>query len=87
MSHGDLHPVNCLKVSCHHFQSTAASGDRWPWQAQRMITAGIDLAAQPAKTGAVLVDWASDVPTVLRASTRVTDEQILALCAEVAGAR
>jgi len=33
------------------------------------------------------VDWASDVPTVLRASTRVTDEQILALCAEVAGAR
>ncbi len=25
-----------------------------------MLTAGIDLAAQPAKTGAVLVDWSSN---------------------------
>ncbi len=49
-----------------------------------MLTAGIDLAAQPAKTGAVLVDWSSEPPTVVRAWRKVTDEQILALCEEVA---
>ncbi len=48
-----------------------------------MLTAGIDLAAQPAKTGAVLVDWSSEPPTVVRAWRKVTDEQILALCEEV----
>ncbi len=48
-----------------------------------MLTAGIDLAAQPAKTGAVLVDWSSKPPTVVRAWRKVTDEQILALCEEV----
>jgi len=48
-----------------------------------VLTAGIDLAAQPAKTGAVLVDWSSEPPTVVRAWRKVTDEQILALCEEV----
>ena len=48
-----------------------------------MLTAGIDLAAKPAKTGAVLVDWSSEPPTVVRAWRKVTDEQILALCEEV----
>ncbi len=48
-----------------------------------MLTAGIDLAAQPAKTGAVLVDWSSEPPTVVRAWRKVTDEQILALYEEV----
>lgn len=52
-----------------------------------MLTAGIDLAAQPAKTGAVLVDWSSEPPTVVRAWRKVTDEQILALCEEVARQR
>ncbi len=50
-----------------------------------MLTAGIDLAAQPAKTGAVLVDWSSEPPTVVRAWRKATDEQILTLCQEVAG--
>jgi len=48
-----------------------------------VLTAGIDLAAQPAKTGAVLVDWSSEPPTVVRAWRKVTDEQIFALCEEV----
>ena len=52
-----------------------------------MLTAGIDLAAQPAKTGAVLVDWLSEPPTVVRAWRKVADEQILALCEEVARQR
>jgi len=52
-----------------------------------VLTAGIDLAAQPAKTGAVLVDWLSEPPTVVRAWRKVADEQILALCEEVARQR
>jgi len=48
-----------------------------------VLTAGIDLAAQPAKTGAVLVDWSSEPPTVVLARSKFTDEQILALCENV----
>jgi len=50
-----------------------------------VLTAGIDLAAQPAKTGAVLVDWSSEPPTVVQARREITDKQILVLCKEVAG--
>ncbi len=49
-----------------------------------MLTAGIDLAAQPAKTGAVLVDWSTEPPTVVQASKNVADEEILTLLREVA---
>lgn len=52
-----------------------------------MLTAGIDLAAQPANTAAVVVDWSTEPPTVERATRKVTDEQILALCSEVSGQR
>jgi len=50
-----------------------------------VLTAGIDLAAQPAKTGVVLVDWSSERPTVVQARREITDKQILALCQEAAG--
>ncbi|MCA1703263.1 MAG: hypothetical protein LC808_08305 [Actinobacteria bacterium] len=36
------------------------------WQARHVWTAGIDLAAQPAKTGAVVVNWATEPPTVVQ---------------------
>jgi predicted nuclease with RNAse H fold len=49
-----------------------------------MLTAGVDLAAQPNKTGAVVVDWSAEPPAVVHAATKVTDEQVLALCREVA---
>ncbi len=39
-------------------------------QAHCVPTAGIDLAAQPAKTGAVLVDWSSEPHTVGRPRRR-----------------
>jgi hypothetical protein len=48
-----------------------------------MLTAGVDLAAQPNKTGAVVVDWSAEPPAVVHAATKVTDEQVLALCREV----
>ncbi len=49
-----------------------------------MLTAGVDLASQPAKTGAVIVDWSTERPSVVHAATKVTDERVLALCREVA---
>lgn len=49
-----------------------------------MLTAGIDLAAQPSRTGAVVVDWAAHPPAIVDATVKVTDEQILALCSKVA---
>lgn len=49
-----------------------------------MITAGIDLAAQPERTGAVVVDWSTAPPTVTDAFRKVTDKQILALYSDVA---
>lgn len=58
-----------------------------PWQARRVITAGVDLAAQPAKTGAVVIDWSAAPPKVTRAFRMVTDEQILGLHGDVVAAR
>lgn len=52
-----------------------------------MLTAGVDLASQPAKTGAVIVDWSTERPSVVHAATKVTDERVLALCREVADAQ
>jgi hypothetical protein len=52
-------------------------------QSGQVLTAGVDLAAQPAKTGLVVVDWSTERPSVLRADVHVIDEQILALCTEV----
>jgi predicted nuclease with RNAse H fold len=48
-----------------------------------MLTAGIDLAAQPAKTGAVLVEWATQPPSVIDARIRVDDAHIVDVCRRV----
>jgi predicted nuclease with RNAse H fold len=49
-----------------------------------MLTAGVDLAAQPAKTGLVVIDWESAPPVVTHAARSVTDGEILRMCGEVA---
>jgi len=49
-----------------------------------VLTAGVDLAAQPSRTGAVVVDWSAQPPAVVDATVAVTDEQIFALCSHVA---
>ncbi|WP_182113846.1 MULTISPECIES: DUF429 domain-containing protein [unclassified Actinotalea] len=51
-----------------------------------MLTAGIDLAAQPAKTGAVVVDWSGRAPVVVQAVRGADDADVLAVCAVVAEA-
>jgi predicted nuclease with RNAse H fold len=45
-----------------------------------MLTAGVDLAAQPIKTGAVVVDWSTDPPSIVQARKKITNDEILALC-------
>lgn len=49
----------------------------------RMLTAGIDLASQPAKTGAVVIDWSGPAPTVVQAMRGVDDGEVAAVCAAV----
>lgn len=51
-----------------------------------MLTAGIDLASQPAKTGAVVIDWSGPVPVVVRAMRGIDDADVAALCAAIARA-
>lgn len=47
-----------------------------------MITLGVDLAAQPRKTGACLVSWTSGGAEVTLVEVGVNDERLLALAAD-----
>jgi predicted nuclease with RNAse H fold len=49
----------------------------------RMLTAGIDLASQPAKTGAVVIDWSEPAPILVQAMRGVDDAEVAAVCAAV----
>src|SRR4051812_848560 len=51
-----------------------------------MLTAGVDLAAQPPKTGLVIVDWSTARPRIIEAAVGVRDPRILEACQRVAGA-
>ena len=51
-----------------------------------MLTAGIDLASQPAKTGAVVIDWSGPVPIVVQAIRGADDADVAAMCAVIASA-
>jgi predicted nuclease with RNAse H fold len=44
-----------------------------------MITVGIDLAAEPKKTGACEIEWADDVATVRRLETGLEDRDLLGM--------
>ena len=48
-----------------------------------MLTAGVDLAAQPGKTGAAAIDWAYRPPKVIYARLGVDDDSVLALARRV----
>ncbi|GAB7193412.1 DUF429 domain-containing protein [Kineococcus sp. NUM-3379] len=48
-----------------------------------MLTGGVDLAAQPLNTGAVVIDWRSSPPVVVSAVRRVTDQDIIDICGQV----
>lgn len=49
-----------------------------------MLTAGVDLAAQPAKTGVVVLDWSGTSPIVTLARRKVLDDELLDICRDVA---
>ena len=51
-----------------------------------MLTAGIDLAAQPKRTGVVVLDWSGDVPRVTHAAAGATDEHLRDVVRAVAAA-
>lgn len=51
-----------------------------------MLTAGIDLASQPAKTGAVVIDWSGPAPIVVQAMRGADDADVAAMCAAIASA-
>ncbi len=51
-----------------------------------MQPVGIDLAAQPRKTGLVTLDWTTSPATVRTASTGATDEDLLQACRATDGA-
>ena len=48
------------------------------------LTAGIDMAAQAPRTGAVIIDWTADPPMITHAATHATDQQLVDLCRQVA---
>lgn len=49
-----------------------------------MLTAGVDLAAQPERTGVVVIDWSRPAPQVVEATRGSDDAGVLAVCAAVA---
>lgn len=48
-----------------------------------MRTLGVDLSSQPAKTAACLIEWGEDGAEVLTLTTRLTDDDILALAEDL----
>src|SRR4051812_8263848 len=54
------------------------SGDYEPggprWEAEDVLTAGVDLASDPKRTGICEIDWSASQPSVLIGATGVFDD-------------
>ena len=77
-SHGDSDSIRrCEFAAIPTDDDASLAYDRW------MITAGVDLASQAAKTAACVIDWSDQRATVVELTLGVDDDSIAALITRV----